>query len=252
MSLLLLLAGAGASNNAIDIQGNEGHIHYDAVSGDAVRAVLNAVDTSAVETTLTFRFSTNTVGAGLRIFIRASRDWDSIDTPTSGYEALIEPDGDYTLNHIASGSRNLLGSGTWTGDTNDHDIRFQVIGTAVKFKIWASAGAEPGPWDNEHAAGVSEPAGTLQLAASYISGSTSYDIYFDDLSYHTPSVQVSDNQSAFTAGGLNVADNQTAYAAGGVGAVDNQAAYIQGQDTASANQPAPVGLHARSRYRRRQ
>jgi hypothetical protein len=244
----------GTASNAIDIQGNEGHIRYVQAAGDGIQAILNAVSTSGVETTLKFRFSNNVAGAALGIHIRASRDWSSLGVPTSGYEVLLDSDGGYDINRISSGSRNLLGSGSWTGDQNAYQIRFQAVGTSVKFRIWQDGGGEPGVWDDEFTT-TSEPAGTLQLAVTPTgAGSNVYDIYLDDLSYHVPAGEAlssieayvegqdtaSDNQSAYIAGGLDVVDSQSAYIAGTDTAASNQAAYIAGVDTASDNQIAYV------------
>jgi hypothetical protein len=232
------LAYIDGSDTLVEILGNEGHLRTTNDSQSYARALMNASDIADVATIVKFQFGNNDAQATFRIVIRSSYDWFDWQSPTDGYEAAIDSDGTYNINKIVSGSRSLIsgGSGTWNGDGGAYWIRLYAVGTAVKFKIWADGGGEPG-WEKE-LTDSDVTSGALQLGLFRQSGTVGHDLYLDDISYYAP--YVPDSQGAYIAGKDTATDSQIAYIAGTDTASDSQIAYIAGKDTATDSQEAYI------------
>lgn len=106
-------------------------------------------ETKGVEEIHRFRFNDVDPVATFRTFIRSSSDWASAHTPTRAYEVSIANTGGYTINRIESGSRTLIGSGPWVSDTLWWWIKFQAVGTRIRFKMWRDGQGEPVAWMND-------------------------------------------------------------------------------------------------------
>ncbi len=106
---------------------------------------------------LTATFTGGTSGSQLSLILRGDATWGATNSSATfprsnnGYRLRINPVNGFSFLKTVSGVEASLGyslgSGTVT-PTNDtsHKIRFEAVGTTLRWRCWPSAGIEPAIW----------------------------------------------------------------------------------------------------------
>jgi len=182
----LSAAGYIVFPSEVTIQNNQGRLSFADSAQAYARAISTMADQSNAELTAKFTFGDLVSEGLLRFHLRGSGDWADWQTPTTAYEVEIANTGDWKVYRIQSGSRTQIGTTqTWTSTTEQHSIKFQVVGTDIRAKVWRTIDSEPG-WqkDIDDSTSGFTTAGTLQLGYFRVAGSHYVDL--DDVSVQSP------------------------------------------------------------------
>jgi hypothetical protein len=179
------VALGGDAGGAATIQSNKGR--FSTGSGSAYNGYINArlgSMSSLTDCDVYVEWTPNANAATesyLGIILRGSNDWPSWNRPTSGYQVNIE-NGGSKLVLITSGSPTDLtafSSDSWTSGQT-WALRFQCIGTTIRFRVWNTSGGEPGTWKGS-VTNSSVTSGRFQMWLENGSGGTDCYHDFDNL-----------------------------------------------------------------------
>lgn len=175
---------AVAAPGVVDVVSGEGRLSTPS-GGASARAILTAGSSSTTDQGVLLKV-TSINNAATHIVLRGD-GWTGTD-PTDGYVVKPTLSGfGVTLYRFTSGSGTSLGSATVP--TAPFWLRFETVGTAVRFRMWDASGSEPSTWDVD-TTDATWASGRLQLGYTNNTGSASA-ITVDDVTYYVPSTTTS-------------------------------------------------------------
>jgi hypothetical protein len=160
------LAEKLGSNSRIEVSDDEGRLFFGTSNPAWARATLLGHDTTDTDLTLQFRFEHEGTEGQLRFFLRASGAFGANGYPDTGYAAtLTNSSGALALEGVSGGIPTTLAGGSWTGvpDLSIYNLRFQVVGTTVRARVWPSSSAEPSTWNVEVTDATNAGAGDFRV-----------------------------------------------------------------------------------------
>lgn len=144
------------------------------------RIALNSLSGIVVdsEVSLKYQFGDLDPGGNLEVRLRDN---------TGSYVLTVRNDSStVTLSKLVAGVFTTLGTFTAsTTDTNWHGVRFRVVGSAIKARLWDAASAEPSTWNLDITDTAVTAAGTMRIAIANTTGS--HTLRVDDVVYTKPS-----------------------------------------------------------------
>ena len=173
--------GASTSN----LVNNEGHLAHTGAGVNRMLGGGTATQHTDVLLATKARLSSSTTGELLIFTLRGSGGWQGDEANLlNSYWIEIHKSNGLTMWKSVNGSWSQIGANTgFTFDENvDYEVRFQIIGTALKAKVWPVNGTDPG-WmieqsDSSHASGVA--------AVSSVSWWLTWDAYLDNYTLTNP------------------------------------------------------------------
>lgn len=158
--------GNGFSGSTIDVQSNRGRIITSGSNTRAGRRMNDLVDN--VEITGLIQVSGT---AEAQVYWRA-------DTPVlNGYALVFSAAGGARVQRMQLGLITTAHTGFGPAITNGTDYRFRIqhVGGTLRIKVWAAAGAEPGPWQLDVNDTLFIAPGYVALAQWYASQTALFD-----------------------------------------------------------------------------
>lgn len=143
---------------------------------------INYTDQANAEIYIEFKYTA--AESFFDVMLRSDNSGDGSD----GYQFLAARGGTVKIYKVQSFNSTNLGSYSFTiADNTWYSIRFQVIGTNQKAKIWATAGSEPGSWNiSASDSAITAAGGALLTARGGGSGGATIDV--DNLVFSDGSV----------------------------------------------------------------
>ncbi|HET7901328.1 MAG TPA: fibrinogen-like YCDxxxxGGGW domain-containing protein [Candidatus Nanopelagicales bacterium] len=139
---------SNASGSAT-IVGNAGSLAYTDVAGAYSRALLNVPAVADSDVTFTYAWSSTAAKSYVDIGMRGSGGWQNAYRMKTGYYLeLSSSSGTVSVGRSVAGTVTSLGSvsGANALTTGKQNIRIQVTGSTVRFRIWAFGTSEPAAW----------------------------------------------------------------------------------------------------------
>ena len=191
------------STKIADVQSNQGRLY---VNGSPARATSQMTATADAEVNFTYRFNERTSGSFLRIFMRASGASGANQMPNAYRLEVASGTSTVKLQKFVNSVVTDIGSFTYTQDTNAQRVRFQVLGSTIRAKVWPVGSTEPASWSVTATDTAITGTGVIQVAHSHSSGA--HTVYVDDLALSAPGPTSSAIVTTFVSGpaGLLVTD----------------------------------------------
>jgi hypothetical protein len=187
---------AAGGSNLIVLGGNAGSLKLPNAAGGFSGAVAKHPPVSDVDALFHFWYYADNPGASFRVYLRASGDWTDSGEPRYGYAIDLDKcTAETTLYRVINGAATVLATGPlWSDDgemacpANDSDtfwMRFSVVGTQIKWRVWMDGTSEPGTWDIEVSDNAVAGPGNLQLRhVAQVEGS--HNVVVEDLTLNSP------------------------------------------------------------------
>lgn len=153
-------------NSAIVVVGEEGRLFFGTANPAWARATLLGYDTTDTDLTLQFRFENVGTEGQLRFFLRANGAFGVNGYPDTGYAAVVtNSSGALAIERVSGGLPTTLASGSWVGvpDLSIYNLRFQVVGTTMRARVWSASSAEPSIWNAEISDATNASAGGFRV-----------------------------------------------------------------------------------------
>lgn len=170
---------AGTGGGAT-IQGNQGRLTTSNIGGYAGSAKIgrkaNLATQADVNITFSFTYdATECLGA---CWIRA----DSTISQAAGYAVVVGP-GTWQVSKVVAAVQTGLSSVTSFAYSTgtQYSARFYVVGTAVKFRIWVAASAEPSTWNYQTTDSTITAAGYTGFSLSGGNAASSSNFFLDNV-----------------------------------------------------------------------
>lgn len=176
--------GTGASTA---IQGNKGRWLTGTGGGYAGTARISrrAVITSPADVEVTGTYAPQGESYP-EIYVRCS---DTVFDTGNGYALRLPTQGgsgNVTIEKYVAYAGTTLGTAAFSATSGTvYGFRFQVIGTALKGRIWNTSGAEPGTWDISTTDGTITAAGNVGFSVGAGAAASTY-ADFDDVAIYLP------------------------------------------------------------------
>jgi hypothetical protein len=187
--------GAGGSNLLIH-GGASGALKLPNAAGGFSGAVALHAPVTDADVLLRFWYYADNAGASFRVYLRASADWTDSGEPRFGYAIDLDKcSGETTLFKVVNGVATQIATGPlWSDDgdmicpaddANEFKMRFQVVGTSVRWRRWLSTDSEPSTWDIDVTDSAVTGPGNLQLRlVPQVPGQ--HEVHVDDLDLNSP------------------------------------------------------------------
>jgi hypothetical protein len=146
------LAEKLGANSRIEVADAQGRLFFGTANPAWARATLLGHDTTNADLSVQFHFEHIGTEGQLRFFLRANGAFGANGYPNTGYAAIVtNSSGGLALERVSGGLPTTLAGGSWTGvpDLSIYNLRFQVVGTTVRARVWPSSSAEPSTWNAE-------------------------------------------------------------------------------------------------------
>lgn len=182
------LTTATNSTRLVDILNNEGRL---GVISSAARATANMPPVGDSDASFTYRFESNLIKSYLRPMLRASGASGAGQMQT-GYRVEIRSDSTtIKLQSYVAGTSAPLGQFTYNPDgqpgpdPGNHRIRFQVVGGAIRVKVWPAGSTEPAGWQIDVPNDTTVTGtGVFQINHNFSDGPNT--VFVDDLALSVP------------------------------------------------------------------
>jgi hypothetical protein len=182
------------STKAVDVQSNGGRLY---VNGSSARATAKTATMMDSDVTFTYQFQDRGSRSYLRPMLRAYGASGNSQMP-NGYRLEFRSDSaTVKLQSVVSGTSAPLDDFAYTMDTNPQKVRFQVIGSTIRAKVWPAGGSEPAAWSLEATNSSVTSAGVFQVSHNYSSGA--HTVTVDDITIDQYSMPFEQQQEGFPA-----------------------------------------------------
>lgn len=103
--------------------------------------------TADVDILGSFQLSDVTNEAYARVYVRAGTTGTLVSPYTNYHFQIRAADGVFEIVKLVAGTGTNLATGSWPKTTAKCWIRGQVLGTALRARVWHDGDTEPGTWD---------------------------------------------------------------------------------------------------------
>ena len=154
-------AGEVRTGATATILGNQGRLLSGTGTGWTGRISMKAAGTMPADVEVATTFAYNATESYLWLTLRG----DTGAVGADGYVLQLFRGGTIGIRKLVGYAETALGTASFTfADSTLYKVRFQAIGSALKVKVWAASGSEPGSWTLEITDGTITAAGTVSVA----------------------------------------------------------------------------------------
>jgi len=143
-----------------------------------------AIMASLTDSEMLVSFDTTAIGldeAYPRVQLRASSDTNEI--PANCYEWVLENNGSQiSLRKRVAGAESTLSTTVWARNVGLNHLRFQCVGTTIRYRVWADGAGEPGTW----ASSVTDSSHSSGLGSVGVTGNGARTAHYDNITIGTP------------------------------------------------------------------
>lgn len=139
-------------NSRIEVADQQGRFLFGTANPAWARATLLGHNTTDTDLTVQFHFENVGPEGQLRFFLRAGGAFGANGYPATGYAVIVtNSSGALALEKVSGGLPTTLAGGLWTAvpDLSTYSLRFQVVGTTMRARVWLASDPEPSSWNLE-------------------------------------------------------------------------------------------------------
>ncbi len=171
---------------ATTIQTNRGRLSVPNTSGAVARVTATAASMADQDLLVSYIVANTTNRAYQTFWLRGSGDWTGAGRPNNGYRVQIQSDSSTivwgkSVANTTTDFTSVVGANSTTAGAKQW-IRFQAVGTTIRFRTWLDGNAEPTTWAGS-VTDTDVASGKLQISLARAGSGTlgANDVDLDDL-----------------------------------------------------------------------